>query len=212
MTLLLAMFGVGTLVFGTTGDGNASVPARFGLQPQQRAGTAASSPSVTPLPPARPVRIRIPTLDVSAPIMPLGLRPDGSLEVPPGAERAGWYTGSPTPGERGPAIIAAHINYNGEPGPFAELDTLTPGSLVLIDRADGSTARFRVTAVEQYDKDHFPTQQVYGTIDHPGLRLITCGGAFNPVTNNYEDNIVAYAHLATTPKHARSAPSRTPGS
>ena len=62
-------------------------------------------------------------------------------------------------------------------------------------RADGSQPVFRVTRVEQYPKDGFPTAEVYGDIDHAGLRLITCGGVFNRATGHYDDNIVVFAEL-----------------
>ncbi|GAA5109547.1 class F sortase [Haloechinothrix salitolerans] len=145
--------------------------------------------------PAEPVDLAIPSLDVTAPIMDLGLQSDGSLEVPPGADQAGWYTGAPTPGELGPAIIAAHVNWDGEDGPFARLHELTPGSRVVVSRADGTRAVFAVKRVEQYPKARFPTERVYGDIDHAGLRLITCGGEFDSAADSYEDNIIAFARL-----------------
>jgi len=52
-----------------------------------------------------------------------------------------------------------------------------------------------VTQVEQFPKDNFPTDVVYGDIDHAGLRLITCGGAFDRGARSYVDNIVAFAEL-----------------
>ena len=64
-----------------------------------------------------------------------------------------------------------------------------------VDRADGSTARFVVLAVERYPKDAFPTERVYGDIDHAGLRLITCGGSFDRAAHGYRDNVVVYAGL-----------------
>src|SRR5674476_821993 len=63
---------------------------------------------------------------VDSGLMDLGLRADGSLEVPPSGFPAGWYTGGPTPGELGPAIIAGHIDWNG-PGVFFRLRDLKPG-------------------------------------------------------------------------------------
>lgn len=53
-------------------------------------------------------------------------------------------------------------------------------------------------AATQYDKDQFPTEDVYGNIDHAGLRLITCGGVFDRTNSSYEDNIVIYARLVTS--------------
>ena len=128
--------------------------------------------------------------------MDLGLRADGSLEVPPSGFPAGWYSGGPTPGELGPAIIAGHIDWNG-PGVFFRLRDLKPGDHVTITRADGSKPVFRITRVAQFPKNKFPTNLVYGNIDHAGLRLITCGGSFNNQTGHYEDDIVAFADLIT---------------
>ncbi len=127
--------------------------------------------------------------------MDLGLRADGSMEVPPGAYPAGWYTHAPTPGELGPAILAAHVDWNGQPGVFFDLHELKPGDEITVARRDGSTATFRVDRVHRYQKDSFPTEAVYGDIDHAGLRLITCGGDFNDNAHSYVDNIVVYASL-----------------
>jgi len=57
---------------------------------------------------------------------------------------------------------------------------------------------FRVTQVEEYPKDKFPTDVVYGDLDHAGLRLITCGGSFDRQARSYDDNIVAFADLVAT--------------
>ena len=54
---------------------------------------------------------------------------------------------------------------------------------------------FRVTRVEQFPKDAFPTAVVYGDIDHAGLRLITCGGSLDRQAHSYDDNVVAFARL-----------------
>jgi Sortase domain len=141
-----------------------------------------------------PVRLRIASIGLDSPLMKLGLQSDGTMQVPPSGFPAGWYTGSPTPGEVGPAIIAGHIDWNG-PGVFYNLHKLKPGNQIVITRKDGSSAVFRVTRVAEFPKSQFPTNLVYGNIDHPGLRLITCGGTFNRQSGHYEDNIVAFADL-----------------
>lgn len=141
-----------------------------------------------------PVRLRIAAIGVSSELMDLGLKKDGTMEVPPGGFPAGWYTGAPTPGELGPAIIAGHIDMNG-PGVFYNLHRLKPGDEITVTRKDGTKPVFRVTRVGQYTKASFPTKLVYGNIDRAGLRLITCGGPFNNASGHYEDNIVAFADL-----------------
>ena len=124
--------------------------------------------------------------------MALGLAADGTLQVPPRGFPAGWFTGAPTPGELGPAIVVGHVDWNG-PGVFYNLDNLRIGDQITVTRKDGSKPAFRVTRVSNFRKADFPTELVYGNLDHPGLRLITCGGSFNRQTGHYEDNIVAFA-------------------
>jgi hypothetical protein len=141
-----------------------------------------------------PVRLEIAAIGVSSELMSLGLKPDGTIEVPPSGFPAGWFTGAPTPGEIGPAIIAGHIDWNG-PGVFFNLHRLKAGDTITVTRKDRSKPVFRVTRVAQFPKDTFPTEQVYGTINRAGLRLITCGGNFNRQSGHYEDNIVAFADL-----------------
>lgn len=151
-------------------------------------------PRADPLAESPPDRLVVPSLGLDADVMDLGLAGDGTLEVPPGAFPAGWYTGSPTPGELGPAVVAGHVSWNGTPGVFEDLDDLGSGDSVEVVREDGSTAQFVVTRTEDYDKDEFPTEAVYGDLDHAGLRLITCGG-LDPASGVYEDNVVVFADL-----------------
>ena len=69
-----------------------------------------------------------------------------------------------------------------------------------ITRKDGTVAVFQIDGVRSYPKDQFPTKDVYGNIDHAGLRLITCGGTFDPDKGSYESNIVVYASLKSSHK------------
>jgi hypothetical protein len=153
---------------------------------------------VPPLARSAPVRLQIPAITVDSTLMDLGLRADGTMEVPPTGFPAGWFTGAPTPGEVGPAIIAGHVDWKG-PGVFYNLHNLRIGDQITVTRKDGSKPAFRVTRVSNFRKDEFPTALVYGNLDHPGLRLITCGGSFNSATGHYEDNIVAFADFVATP-------------
>jgi len=146
-----------------------------------------------------PVRLQIAAIGVDSRLMDLGLKADGTMQVPPSGFPAGWYTGMPTPGQLGPAIIVGHVDWKG-PGVFYNLHKLKPGDLVAVTRKDGSKPVFRVTRVQQFPKDQFPTKAVYGPLDHAGLRLITCGGTFNSQTGHYEDNIVAFADLVSPPQ------------
>jgi LPXTG-site transpeptidase (sortase) family protein len=141
-----------------------------------------------------PVRLQIAEIGVDTTLMNLGLRRDGTMEVPPGGFPAGWYTGGPTPGELGPAVIAGHVDMKG-PGVFYRLHQVKPGDTIIVSRKDGTRPVFRVTRISIFPKDDFPTKLVYGNINQSVLRLITCGGSFNSRSGHYEDNIVAFADL-----------------
>jgi sortase (surface protein transpeptidase) len=156
---------------------------------------AAPTTQVTPMAASTPVRVQIPAIGVNSGLMALGLQADGTLQVPPSGFPAGWYTGAPTPGQLGPAIIVGHIDWGGHEGVFYHLRDLRPGDEVAVARVDGTTATFRVTQVQEYPKRSFPTNAVYGDINHPGLRLITCGGAFDQQAHSYVDDTVVYADL-----------------
>jgi hypothetical protein len=83
---------------------------------------------------------------------------------------------------------------------------ISSGDEIAISRHDGSTAQFRVTRVERFAKDEFPTQTVDGDLDHAGLRLITCGGEFDRQVRSYPDNIVVFAELVGSSPPVAAAP------
>ena len=194
---LLAVIAIIAIVAGCSSDA-APAPTPSVAAP----GSVVPMDAAQPMARSAPVRVQIPAIGVDSALMQLGLRADGSLQVPPAGFPAGWYSGAPTPGELGPAILAGHVDWSGQPGVFSRLRELTPDAQVTVTRQDGSAAVFRVTQVNEYPKDKFPTSVVYGDLDHPGLRLITCGGSFDRQTRSYDDNIVAFADLVAT----RSAP------
>ncbi len=179
----------------STPSSAAPADASVSAAPQQRTTTGPTGVSPTVLGESTPVHLYVPSIGVETDLIGLGLQSDGTMEVPSGGFPAGWYIGSPTPGELGPSILAGHVDWGGAPGVFADLTEVKPGDAVIVTREDGTTASFAVTAVEQYPKDQFLTESVYGDIDHAGLRLITCGGDFDTDAASYDDNIVVYADL-----------------
>lgn len=76
---------------------------------------------------------------------------------------------------------------------FYNLRQLRPGNSIRVRRSDGDIAVFQVDSVERFPRDEFPTQRVYGPLDYPGLRLVTCGGQFDHRRHEYEDNVMVFA-------------------
>ena len=140
-----------------------------------------------------PVALRIPAIGVRTRLIRLGITPQGTLQVPTSTSVAGWYTGSPRPGAIGSSVIAGHIDSYLGPGVFYRLRLLHPGNKIFVRQADGRLATFRVTAVRQYPKAHFPTGQVYGPTPDAELHLITCGGTFDYATGSYLSNVVVFS-------------------
>lgn len=49
--------------------------------------------------------------------------------------------------------------------------------------------------MERFTKTDFPTQRVYGDLNRAELRVITCGGEYDPDKGGYQDNTILFAHL-----------------
>ena len=142
---------------------------------------------------AQPRTISIPAIGVHAPIIPLGLNRDGTMQTPRDFGDTGWYRPGAEPGERGPAVIVGHVDSVSGPAVFYRLGELRRGDVVRIRRADGSAVRFRVEGLERWPKADFPTRRVFGRTRTATLRLVTCGGRFDSSTGHYVDNTIAYA-------------------
>lgn len=160
---------------------------------------ASARPSGPVLARSKPVSLTVPRLGLrSTTLVHLGLAEDGSIQVPPTGKDSppSWFTGSPTPGELGPSVILGHVDSAAAgPAVFFRLGAMRPGDSVTVQRADGTDAVFTVDRVEEYAKAKFPTLRVFGNTERAELRLITCGGRFDPRKHSYESNIVVYAHL-----------------
>lgn len=141
-----------------------------------------------------PVRVQVPAIGVdTSQLEKLSRGAGGQLNPPVNFDRAGYYVNGPTPGDPGPAVIAAHVDDTSGPKVFFRLRELVAGDQVVVTRSDGRKVTFRVDAVEQYPKGQFPTAAVYGPQPGASLRLITCGGSFDQAVRSYRDNIVVYA-------------------
>jgi LPXTG-site transpeptidase (sortase) family protein len=175
------------------------VAAQFGATPTLPAptGPLCAAPPRPTAHVSHPIGLTIPAIGVQTNIIHLGLTASGALQVPSSTAVAGWYTGSPRPGDVGSAVIAGHIDSKSGPGVFFRLSSLRPGDRVYVRRADGTLAAFKVTVVRQFAKDSFPTAAVYGAVPDSELRLLTCGGTFDPQLRSYLSNTVVYAVAAS---------------
>ena len=143
-----------------------------------------------------PTIIRVPAIDVDHPLIPVGLNPDGSMEIPHDVQEIGWYEPQGVlPGDEGTAVLAGHVDSRTQgPGAFYDLRHLDVGDSITI--SDGELQQeWVVTARRSYDKNLIPIEDIFVDHGEPRLVLVTCGGAFDRTRRSYTDNIVVYAEL-----------------
>ncbi|MFJ3670146.1 class F sortase [Streptomyces sp. NPDC090106] len=176
----------------------------FDVGPPQPATAAAadsrvpgsSAGNVAPLAFSEPERVRIPSIQVDAPIMPVGLDSEGWVGAPPPEDPnlAGWFTGNVSPGEKGTSVVVGHVDNTSGPAVFYGLGSLKKGNRVEVGRKDGKTAVFEIYGIEVFQKNDFPGDRVYGAKGAAELRVITCGGGFTK-QDGYAGNVVVFARL-----------------
>ncbi|MFJ6893953.1 class F sortase [Streptomyces hokutonensis] len=163
------------------------------------APAASSAPHLSGkyMPRAEPTRLLIPKIEVDAPFTELATDDSGRLEPPPADDvnMVGWYAKGASPGERGAAIIAGHVDTKTSAAVFAGLSDLKKGDRFNVKRSDGRTATFAVDSSDTFEKDDFPDARVYADTPDAQVRLITCAGNYDRSAKDYTENLVVFAHL-----------------
>jgi hypothetical protein len=196
---VVAVVGVGAVAVSSRHPVDAGVIAAPGTTPHSRAPTpgGGSAPaSAGPLPdgPAPPVRLEIPALAVSAPVVDAPTMASGELLVPADPGQVGWWVGGAAAGApTGTLLLAGHADNPFVTGALFRLKDLPMGAVVYV-ASDVQRYTYRITARRAYPRSHLPAT-LFERDGPPRLALVTCGGAFQH--GRYEDNIVVYAEPVT---------------
>ncbi len=181
------------------GPGGLSAPTTGDIAAVGRPLGEALPPARDPLPAVEPRRVEIPSLGITAPVVPRGLDSTGAIDPPPFEmpHTVGWYGPGTRPGAAGAALLVGHVDTETRPAVFYGLSAARPGAKVLVTRADGSLAEFTIDDVRVFPRDRFDPAAAYGSRDprRSELRLITCGGTFDPTTRTYTANVIISAYL-----------------
>jgi len=171
--------------------------------------------TVTPLPSATPmddfatptpdqyeaagpvVRLEIPAIGVDASVEQVGRLPSGHMDVPKVPEDVAWFTESALPGQPAgrPAVIAGHLDSPAGPAVFYRLRHLVPGDELAVTYLNGDRYIFVVQDKERYYYDSTPVDKIFGTTSKRMLNLITCDGAWDGSSANYQQRLVIYTRL-----------------
>ena len=157
-------------------------------------------PGAPVVPAAVPVTVTIASLDVHAPVDPVGLLVGGGLAVPDDAGRVGWFAPEGfelAPGDEGTAVLAGHRDSRRTgPGALHALADIEPGARIAVHHADGRVSHWQVERSVLAPRDALPVDELFTRSGPPRLALVTCGGAFDPVLRRYSHNVLVYASLA----------------
>lgn len=143
----------------------------------------------------RPVSVLVPGRSTPSPVAATTTDPvSGGLALVNNAATVVWWSSGTAPGSpSGSVVLAAHVSYQGETGPFTRLASVAPGAEVTVTSADGSTRRYAVTGTRYAPKTSLDRAELFRTTGPPTLALVTCGGAYDRATRSYADNVVVSA-------------------
>lgn len=152
--------------------------------------------------PNMPRYFSIPSLGIiNARVAEVGLRADGSVDVPHNAYMIGWYNGSVLPGTKGTALLDAHGGDLGN-GIFRTLPRIQIGAEINIEMGDGRLFTYKVvdTATRPLDgannaDSYMPTALTSPQPGAASLTLITCTGEWSQLRQTYLDRFFARAIL-----------------
>ncbi|QST00529.1 class F sortase [Pontibacillus sp. ALD_SL1] len=142
-----------------------------------------------------PTRVRIPAINVDAPIVQKGLNEEREMEVPDNGEDVGWFEPGTMPGNSGNAILAGHVDDRTGPAVFFDLKDLEQGDLIYLTGKDGKELTFEVNKVIAYPKDNAPLHKIFGPSNQRNLNLLTCTGTFDHSIQDHEERLVVYTSL-----------------
>jgi hypothetical protein len=139
--------------------------------------------------------VRLPRLGINGRLQRLDTTSGHRLRVPADPRRVGWWSGGALPGAPGSTVLAGHVDGPAGPAVFNRLSHARKGDKIYVTLPAGKPLRYRVTAVRSYAKGKLPRRSVFGASSSNRLRLVTCGGRFDPATGSYQENVVVYARL-----------------
>ncbi|HEY0772944.1 MAG TPA: class F sortase [Nocardioidaceae bacterium] len=169
--------------------------------PESRSGPAEIGRSEAALEPsetsdaARPVRVALASVGIEAPVRPVGVAEDGQMRLPPDPRVMGWYRFGPAPGADGggSVVIAGHLDSKRFGlGPLARLRDIEVGQPIEVTLADGGASTYTVVGVERFDRQGLP-EELFSRQGPERLRVITCGGEYDPDAGGYQQNLVVTA-------------------
>ncbi len=140
-----------------------------------------------------PTLLKIPSINVDAPVEYVGLTQDGAMDVPKDTVNVGWFNLGLRPGENGSAVIAGHFGtINNIPHVFDNLHKLHKDDKIYIEDEKGRDIIFVVREIQRYGKDE-DSSSIFSSSDGKAhLNLITCAGVWNKAEKTFSERLVVF--------------------
>ena len=149
----------------------------------------------TVVPPPVPVRLVVESVGIDVSVRGVGVASDGQMELPPDPATIGWYRFGPAPADgEGAVVLGGHLDSKQYGiGPLVRLRKLRTGQLIRISSYGGRTTTYRVDAVREIPKRRLALEDLFDRAGTPRLRIVTCGGRYEPSNGGYQQNLVVSA-------------------
>lgn len=140
-----------------------------------------------------PVRLKIPSINVDAPVEYVGLISDGAMDIPKGTNEVAWFNLGARPGENGSAVIAGHNGWeNNIPAVFDNLHKLRKGDKISVEDEKGAIITFVVREIRTYGKDETASDVFVSSDGKAHLNLITCTGVWNKAEKTRSERLIVF--------------------
>jgi LPXTG-site transpeptidase (sortase) family protein len=209
MLVTAALLAALTGCAGGTGAGDSSLPAQpnptatptsppTGADEQRTSSPAPVGRSVATPPPPRPadapVSVELPSVDITAEVLPVGAAEDGQMELPDDPNVVGWYRFGPTAGDgTGSVVLAGHVDSRRYGlGALVRLQNTEVGDDVVVRTETGEIREYAVVDVEYVPRAELPIAEVFRRDGAEQLLLITCAGDFDR-DRGYRENVIVTA-------------------
>lgn len=140
----------------------------------------------------QPRIIMIPSVNITARMMSVGLTNSSKIDVPADSSFAGWYTGASIPGDKGASFVTGHYNGPNAGGVFDNLGNISVGAEIKIEMGDGSIKKYEVVRQETVPVGQVDMAKALSVVDgeDEGLNIMTCAGSFTG--SGFADRLTVY--------------------
>ncbi len=142
-----------------------------------------------------PARVVASAVGIDVPVRAVGVAADGQMELPADPATIGWYRFGPGPADgQGTVVLGGHLDSKQYGvGPLVRLRKVRPGQLIRLSSDGGRTTTYRVDDVRAVAKSRLALADLFDRTGSPRLRIVTCGGRYEPDNGGYQQNLVVSA-------------------